>query len=289
MPAQRKPIGMIDPATDLLFRPLDFGRARLRNRIVMAPMTRQRAPDGAPGPVNAAYYRRRAAGGAAMIMSEGTYIDHPAAAAQAQVPHFFGAAALKGWSAVLQAVHDEGAAMVPQLWHVGAIRRAAMGPDTSIIGVGPAAIVEGGAAVVAALNERDIAEIVASYARGARWARELGFDGVAVHGAHGYLLDQFLWGVTNDRADRYGGTLDNRCRFAVEVVSAMRAAVGPDFPIVFRFSQWKMNDYDARIASDPDELAVILGLLARAGVDCFDVSTRRFWLPAFEGSARSLA
>jgi 2,4-dienoyl-CoA reductase-like NADH-dependent reductase (Old Yellow Enzyme family) len=131
-------------------------------------------------------------------------------------------------------------------------------------------------------------DIAQSYGRGARSARELGFDGVALHAAHGYLIDQFFWDVTNRRDDAYAGSIENRCRFAVQVLRAIRRAVGPDFPIVFRFSQWKMNDYEARIADTPEELGINLRTLAAAGVDVFDVSARRFWLPAFADSDLSL-
>ena len=272
-----------------MFRPMRFGAGALRNRIAMAPMTRQRSPGGVPGRDVAAYYRRRAEGGVGLVVSEGTFIDHPGAACYQNVPHFFGAEALAGWREVLRGVHGAGALMVPQLWHVGSYRRLGMAPDPAVPGFGPMAVHADGAEVVRAMDEADIREVAASYARGAAAARELGFDGVAVHGAHGYLADQFLWTRDNQRTDGHGGDLAARCRFAVEIVRAMREAAGPGFPIVFRFSQWKQDDYDARIAQTPGELATILGALADAGVDVFDASTRRFWTPAFAGSPDSLA
>jgi 2,4-dienoyl-CoA reductase-like NADH-dependent reductase (Old Yellow Enzyme family) len=276
-------------SNDTLFRPLVFGSHTLRNRIVMAPMTRRRAPQGIPGPDVAAYYRRRAEGGVGLIISEGTYIDHPGASCYENAPDFFGDAALAGWRKVLHEVHDAGACMIPQLWHVGSYRRLGMAPDAAVPGFGPVAISEDGVERVRAITDRDVEEIAASYARGAAAAQGLGFDGVAVHGAHGYLADQFFWTKTNTRADALGGDLAARCRFAAAIVAAMRAAVGPDFPIVFRFSQWKQDDYDAAIADTPEELGVILDTLRGAGVDVFDVSTRRFWTPAFPGSDLSLA
>jgi 2,4-dienoyl-CoA reductase-like NADH-dependent reductase (Old Yellow Enzyme family) len=281
-------IGAI-PSNELLFRPLHFGAATLRNRIVMAPMTRRRSPGGVPGPNVAAYYHRRAEGGVGLIISEGTYIDHPAASCYEAVPHFFGAEALAGWRAVLRAVREAGACMIPQLWHVGALRKRGMGPDAIVPGYGPMTESVDGIEAVRAITAEDARAIAQSYARGAASARELGFDGVAIHGAHGYLLDQFLWAKTNRRTDGYGGGIEQRCGFAVEIVAAMRRAVGPDFPIVLRFSQWKQDDYDARIAETPDELAIILAALVAAGVDAFDVSARRFWTPAFAGSELSLA
>ncbi|MSP89889.1 MAG: NADH:flavin oxidoreductase [Alphaproteobacteria bacterium] len=280
---------MTAPTIDLLFRPFAFGATTLRNRIVMAPMTRRRSPEGVPGPDVAPYYRRRAEGGVGLIISEGTYIDHPAASAYPNVPNFFGAASLAGWSQVLAAVRQAGAKMIPQLWHVGAIRQCGMEPDATVPGYGPCAQIADGTTLVKAITEADMDDIAQSYGRGARTAQDLGFDGVAVHAAHGYLIDQFFWDVTNRRADGHAGSIENRCRFAVQVIRTIRRAVGPGFPIVFRFSQWKMNDYDARIANTPEELGIILRALAKAGADIFDVSARRFWLPAFAGSDLSLA
>jgi len=275
-------------AVDKLYAPFPFGRRTLRNRIVMAPMTRNCSPNGVPGEAVAAYYARRASGGAGLIVTEGTCIDHPAANGYRDVPAFHGAG-LEGWERVMRAVHAEGALIMPQLWHVGAVRRPGMEPDPGVPGYGPMGEFENGERVVHAMTEEDIDAVAASYARGARSAHSLGFDGVEIHGAHGYLLDQFLWRESNRRDDQYGGTIANRARFPAKVVAAMRAAVPADFPIVFRFSQWKMTDYKARIAEDPTELGEVLRPLADAGVDLFHASTRRFWEPAFEGSAENLA
>lgn len=120
-------------------------------------------------------------------------------------------------------------------------------------------------------------------------AKRIGFDGIELHGAHGYLIDQFFWEKTNQRTDQYGGDLEARTTFAVEVIDACRRAVGPDFPIVLRFSQWKSGDYSAKLAQTPEELSRFLTPLSNAGVDIFHCSTRRFWLPEFEGSELNLA
>ena len=118
--------------------------------------------------------------------------------------------------------------------------------------------------------------VMASYTRAAVAARELGFDGVELHGAHGYLIDQFFWDGTNQRTDRYGGSLEARLTFAVELVQAIRDAVGPDFPVVLRFSQWKLGDYGCKMLKTSNELERFLLPLASAGVDVFHASTRRF-------------
>ena len=120
-------------------------------------------------------------------------------------------------------------------------------------------------------------------------ARDAGFDGIAIHGAHGYLIDTFFWAETNQRTDRWGGSIANRARFGAEVVRAIRAAIGPDLPIFFRFSQWKQQDFRARLATTPQELEQLLGPLADAGVDVFDGSVRYFNRAEFEGSPLNLS
>ncbi|OZB05442.1 MAG: 12-oxophytodienoate reductase [Idiomarina sp. 34-48-12] len=140
-----------------------------------------------------------------------------------------------------------------------------------------------------AMTKDDINEVIAAFAESAKQSKEAGFDGVEIHGAHGYLIDQFLWEGTNVRDDEYGGSLENRARFACEIVKAVREAVGEDFAIVFRFSQWKQQEYDAKLAKTPEQLKQLLDLLVDAGVDIFHASTRRFWEPEFQGSDLNLA
>jgi 2,4-dienoyl-CoA reductase-like NADH-dependent reductase (Old Yellow Enzyme family) len=142
---------------------------------------------------------------------------------------------------------------------------------------------------VRVMTDEDIADVIDAYAAAAVDARAIGFDGIEIHGAHGYLPDQFFWPPTNKRTDRYGGPIENRVRFAVEMVAEIRRRTAPDFPIMFRFSQWKGLKFDAKIARDPAELEAWLCPLADAGVDIFDASTRRFWIPEFEGSDMNLA
>ena len=139
------------------------------------------------------------------------------------------------------------------------------------------------------MTEEEVVQIVEAYAQAAADAKRIGFDGIEIHGAHGYLIDQFFWENTNKRTDRYGGDLVGRTRFAVEIIEACRREVGPDFPIIFRFSQWKMNDFKAKLATTPEELERFLQPLVEAGVDIFHCSTRRFWEPEFEGSDLNLA
>ncbi|RXZ78547.1 12-oxophytodienoate reductase [Paenibacillaceae bacterium] len=272
-----------------LFKPFEGGRLTLENRIVMAPMTRQFSPSGIPGPDVAEYYRRRAANGVGLIITEGTIINHPAAAADQGIPHFYGEEALEGWKRVVNAVHEAGGKIAPQIWHTGMAREMEKFPDSNAYPVGPSGLNLTGKPVSEPLTIEEIHGLVQAYAQAAADAKRIGFDAVEIHGAHGYLIDQFFWEVTNKRTDEYGGDMLGRTRFAVEVIEAVRAAVGPDFPIIFRFSQWKPTNYEAKLAATPQELERFQAPLSAAGVDIFHASTRRFWEPEFEGSDLNLA
>ncbi|WUD86601.1 NADH:flavin oxidoreductase (plasmid) [Streptomyces sp. NBC_00503] len=260
----------------------------LDNRVAMAPMTREGSPGGVPGPDVAEYYARRARGGTGLIITEGTLVEHPSVTAPDGVPHFYGEDALAGWARVVAEVHRAGGRIVPQLWHTGIYRDTGFVPEAAPQ-VGPSGLDLAGERVGEPMSGDDIAEAVASLAEAAGEARRLGFDGIELHAAHGFLIDQFLWPQTNRRTDGYGGSPAARARFAAEVVAACRQVVGPHYPILFRFSQWKVTDYTARLAHSPEELGELLAPLTAAGVDAYHVSTRRFWLPEFEGSPLSLA
>ena len=269
-------------ATDVLFRPFRIGAMKLANRIVMAPMTRSFAVEGVPAAAHARYYRRRADGGVGLILSEGTVINRPASRNDPGVPFFHGDAALAGWKGVIDAVHEGGAKMGPQLWHTGALKSflTEWVPDAPV--ESPSGLEAPGVERGVAMSEDDIADTIASFARAASDAKRLGFDTIELHGAHGYLFDQFFWAATNRRADRYGGaTIGERSRFAAEVVAAVRASVGSDFPIILRLSQWKVQDFSVRLAETPDLMADWLTPLVEAGVDVLHCSQRRFWEPEF--------
>ncbi|WP_431086854.1 NADH:flavin oxidoreductase [Paenibacillus sp. 8b26] len=276
--------------TELLFKPFKAGNLSLPNRIVMAPMTRNFSPQGIPGSDVAAYYRRRAENAVGLIITEGTAINHPAAVEHTSIPNFYGEG-LKGWAKVVEEVHAVGGKIIPQLWHVGTARKigADNQPNPEALPVGPSGISPAGEKVVEPLKEAEITSIIEAYAQAAADAQRVGFDGIELHGAHGYLIDQFFWDKTNKRTDQYGGNLAQRTRFAVEVIEACRRAVGPNFPIVLRFSQWKMYHYEEKLAQTPQELEQFLAPLVKAGVDVFHCSSRRFWEPEFEGSDLNLA
>lgn len=278
---------MIDPSLAALFEPFEYGSLRLKNRIAMSPMTRWKSPDQVPGADVAAYYRRRAENEVGLIITEGTTVDHPVSSYSVRVPAFHGKA-LEGWRRVLDAVHEAGSCIMPQLWHVGIMRdpRTDDYPNRDLPSASPSGVFKpGGKRVFEPLPRSEIVAVYDSFVRAAVSARELGFDAIEIHGAHGYLIDQFLWSALNLRDDEYGGDAIQRTQFAVELVQRIRAAVGPDFPIVLRISQWKQQDYSARLAHTPEELKAIFQPIADAGVDIFHISQRRYWDEEFPGSA----
>lgn len=271
-----------------LFNAYSLKSLSLANRVAMAPMTRMRSPGYVPNDEVVGYYRRRAEAGVGLLITEGTTVNHPAANGYEQVPAFHGDA-LAGWKKVVEAVHEAGGQIIPQLWHVGAVRRAGIGPDKDVPGFSPSGMHKPGKKGCHEMTQQDIDDVVKAFAEGARDAKAIGFDGVEIHGAHGYLVDQFFWEGTNQRDDQYGGSIENRTLFAEQIIRAVRAEVGDDFAIVLRFSQWKQQDYTARLAHTPEELERFLAPLVDAGVDIFHCSTRRFWEPEFEGSDLNLA
>ena len=281
--------GMADP----LFTPFSIGLMQLPNRVVMAPMGQGKAPGGMPDPDYPAYFARRAEGGAGLIVSGATSIGHEAAAFDENEPHFHGDA-LEEWRRTVEAVHAAGGRIMPQLAHAGLQGLAPVAPPWP--GMGPSGVwmpaaqlgVEAGPERIEGepMTLADIEAVIAAFARAAEDAKRIGFDGIEIHGAHGFLIDQFMWAHTNRRNDDYGR---DRARFAAEVVAACRAVVGPIYPISFRLSQFKMTDYAAKLADTPQALEELIVPLVEAGVDLFDCSLRRFWRPEFEGSAMNLA
>lgn len=277
-------------AAEVLSRPVTINGLTVPNRIAMAPMTRVFSPGGVPGADVASYYGRRAAAGVGLIVTEGTYVGHETAGDLDGVPRFAGEEQLAGWAKVVEAVHAGGGTIVPQLWHIGTVRQQGkLFPDAPVFG--PSGLrpdgteAEGGRA----MTQADIDEVIAAFAKSAAEAERIGMDGVEIHGAHGYLIDQFLWERTNRRTDAYGGDLVARTKFAAEVVAAVRDSVSADFPVIFRYSQWKQEAYDARLAETPQELEALLSPLVAAGVDAFHASTRRYWQAEFDGSELNLA
>ncbi|THF63033.1 alkene reductase [Pseudothauera nasutitermitis] len=220
-----------------LFDPLTAGELRLANRIAMAPLTRNRAPDAVPAPITATYYAQRASAG--LLITEATAISQQGQG-YADVPGLYAPEQIAGWKRVTEAVHAAGGSIVTQLWHVGRVSHTSLQPGGGAP-VAPSAITantktylvnpDGSGAFVPtstprALEIGEIPGIVEDYRRAARAAREAGFDGIEVHAANGYLIDQFLRSGSNRRTDAYGGSIENRARLLVEVLEAVTAEIG---------------------------------------------------------------
>ncbi|MGW1677257.1 oxidoreductase [Saccharopolyspora sp. NPDC002376] len=257
--------------------PVRIGRTELPNRAVVAPMSRvSTAGDGVPTARMADYYAEFACGGFGLITTEGTYTDEQHSQAYPDQPGITSAAHVAGWREVVRAVHDAGGRIVLQLMHAGALSQHNRYRTTTIA---PSAVAPKGAKMPAygggsgpfqtprEATADEISQAVAGFAAAAARAREAGFDGVEVHGANGYLIDQFLTAYTNLREDRYGGSAVNRARFAAEVLGTVRSAAGPDFPVGIRLSQTKVNDFDYRWPGGAREAEVIFGAVAAAGAD----------------------
>ncbi|MEM7730687.1 MAG: NADH:flavin oxidoreductase [Pseudomonadota bacterium] len=274
--------------TNPLFSPFKLKSLELPNRIVMAPMTRSFSPDGMPGRNVADYYARRAANHVGLIVTEGTVTDRAGAGNDANVPKFYGES-LDGWKNVVAAVKAEGGLIAPQLWHVGMMRKPGTGHNPEALSDSPSGRTHTGKDVMPPPSDKDIADMVNSYARSAAHAKDLGFDAIEIHGAHGYLIDQFFWDVMNVREDRFGGDLSQRSTFAADIIRECRKAVGADMPIIIRISQWKQQDFSARLAETPEEMERWLSVFVDAGVDCLHCSQRRFWEPEFGGSDLNFA
>ncbi|GAB4257130.1 MAG: alkene reductase [Methylomicrobium sp.] len=244
---------------DILFTPTALGRYMLRNRIVMAPLTRCRAkqPGDIPWEMNADYYRQRA--GAGLIIAEATHIS-PQGKGYAFTPGIYSEAQIDGWRKVTAAVHEKGGLIFLQLWHVGRVSHPDLQPDNALpvapsaIGFDGMAFTESGPQpyqIPRALELSEIPGIVEQYRAATENALKAGFDGVEIHSANGYLLDQFLRDGSNHRADAYGGSIENRARLLLEVTEAVIDVIGADRTGV-RLSP--TNPFNGMSDSDPQRL-----------------------------------
>ncbi|MCB2079545.1 MAG: 12-oxophytodienoate reductase [Novosphingobium sp.] len=272
-----------------LYTPFQLGKFTLPNRFVFPPMGLEVCEGGLPGDDAAEYYARRAQGGASLVITEGAYIDHPSSGDNPLLGRFHGEGADDAWRNISTKVHREGGICVPELWHVGLIPS---GPDLlagkgivfrpELGQVSPSGYIAPGNKVTEGMTQAQIDEVIAAYAKSTAKAVELGYDGIELHGAHGYVIDQFLWKELNHRTDRYGGSPRARGQFAAEIIRACRDQLEPGMPIIMRMSFWKMADFNARLADTPQELEELLAPIVDAGIELFDCSQRRFWEPTFD-------
>ena len=265
---------------ELLFSPTSIGAIEVANRIAMAPLTRSRArADGFPSPLAIEYYGQRASAG--LIITEATNIS-PQARGYAFTPGIFTEAQTAAWKNVTEAVHRAGGKIVMQLWHVGRMSHSSLQEDGAAP-VAPSALLAGGRVFTAngheaptmprALETGEIAGVIEDYRKAAQNAKLAGFDGVEVHAANAYLLEQFLRDSTNKRTDRYGGSIENRARLVIEVTEAVAGVWGAD-RVGLRLSPMSTAIGDTPLDSTPQEtygyLAGQLGRLGLAYLHCVE-------------------
>lgn len=272
-----------------LFTPQTIGSLKLPNRLAVAPMTRVSAEaDGRPSRRMADYYSLFAAGGFGLVITEGIYTDKAFAQGYLFQPGLTDAVQREAWRIVVDAVHERGGRIIAQLMHAGALSQG--NPHRSGT-VGPSAIRPKGQQMAfyrgsgdyplpSAMSVPDITYAKEGFVRAAFYAREAGFDGVEIHGANGYLLDQFLSEGINHRDDLYGGTVEHRLRLTQEVVQAVRAVVGSEMVVGVRASQGKVNDFVYKWRG-ADEAAAIFTALGRLPVDYIHTTEFEAWKPAF--------
>lgn len=281
-----------------LFDQAPLGKLALDNRLAVAPMTRVSATaNGVATDRMVRYYSRYAKGGFGLIITEGSYIDQACSQTYAFQPGLSDAGQALGWKAVVDAVHAQGTRIIAQIQHAGALSQGNRFRDHT---VAPSVVQPKGEQMVfyrgtgpyrlpRALSDEEIADIVAAFGASAALAVQgAGFDGVEIHGANGYLLDQFLTGDTNRRSDRWGGDTGQRLAIYREVVKSVRAAVGPALPVGVRISQGKVNDFQHKWAGREADAEAIFGGLAAMGLDFIHVTEFEAWQPAFENGGASL-
>ena len=273
----------------MLFDEYKLKNLILRNRVVMAPMTRNQSPGGIPTSDVISYYARRAKAEVGLIITEGIEVSHIASSAYPNVPRLDTNKAREGWKKVVDGIKNNNGAVIAQLWHCGGFRKLGMQPNPEVPGYTASGLVKPGKKVAHEMTLQDIKETIDAYASDAKICQELGFDGVEIHGAHGYLIDNFLWGGTNIREDSYGGSIQKRSQFVSDIIKAVKENVDDQFIVGLRFSQWKQHDFSAKLASTPDDLKKILMPPVEAGLDFLHSSMRRFWESEFEGSEENLA
>lgn len=285
----------MDAAT--LLSPVALGPLPLANRLAVAPMTRVSATaDGRATARMAEYYGAFARGGFGLVITEGIYTDRAYAQGYLFQPGLTDGAQQEAWRPVVDQVHAAGGRIVAQLMHAGAISQ---GNPHRTVAKGPSAVQpkglqmgfyrgEGAYRTPEELSLAEIEEIVAGFATAALRARQAGFDGVEIHGANGYLLDQFLTGYTNHRGDGYGGSLEKRLRLGVETIHAVRRAVGPGFVVGYRVSQGKVNDFTHQWPGGEAQAATVFAVLSAAPLDYLHTTEFEAWQPAF-GEGPSLA
>jgi 2,4-dienoyl-CoA reductase-like NADH-dependent reductase (Old Yellow Enzyme family) len=284
--------------TSALFAPMVINGHVLKNRLSVAPMTRVTATqDGRATEKMTRYYERFARGGFGAVSTEGVYTDQAYSQGYHDQPGLSDEAQANAWKPVVNGIKSHGSFAIAQVMHAGAISQGNRHRDAT---VGPSAVQpkgeqmafyngKGRYALPTEMTDEQIAEAIHSFAEAAGRAIDTaGFDAVEIHGANGYLLDQFLTDYANQRADRWGGSTENRVRLILETFKAVRTKVGANVPVGVRISQGKVNDYGHKWVDAERDAEIIFGSLADAGADFIHVTEYEAWKPAFRSDGRSL-
>lgn len=286
------------PQLDPLWTSFRIGSTELYNRVALAPMTRVSATaDGHATERMASYYSRFARGGFGLLITEGIYTDTAHSQGYFFQPGLATTEQRDSWVKVVDAVHARGSRIFAQLMHAGAQSQGNRFVESTI---GPSAVAPKGSQLGFYRGEgpyrkpdemtpAQLDQVREGFATAALNAKAAGFDGVEIHGANGYLLDQFLTDYLNQRTDQYGGTCENRVRFAVEVSRAVREAVGPEMSVGIRISQGKVSDYSHKWAGGAEEAKTIFAALATTGIDYIHTTEHRADAPAFGQEGDSLS
>ena len=224
-----------------------------------------------------------------LILTEGVSPNNVTATGTPNVPNIVSDEAKAGWRAVTDAVHKAGGKIGVQLWHEGPYRNPSKTEHPDVPSWSASGTKVPGKTLWEPMSEAEIETAITEFVDAAIASKEAGFDCVEFHGAHSYLLDSFFWDQTNLRTDKWGGDWNGRTAFACEIIRRSRAALGADYPLIIRLSQWKQQDFAVNAATTPDELTAWLTPLVSAGVDAFHCSQRRFWEPTFKGSDLNFA
>lgn len=282
---------------DKLFSEMDVAGLRVKNRIALAPMTRVSATeDGLVTEQMVKYYTKFARGGFSLLITEGVYPDEQFSQGYLFQPGISNEKQADSWRKVIEGVHEQGSKIICQLMHAGGLSQGNIHKESSI---GPSAVKpkgtqlsfyrgEGAFPIPVEMSLKDIEEVKNGFVNAAKNAKKAGFDGIEVHGANGYILDQFLTDYTNQRNDQYGGSTENRVRLSVEVLQEIRKEVGKDFPVGIRISQAKVNDSDHKWAGKEKDGEIIFSQLREAGADFIHVTEPKAYEPAFDDSSATL-
>lgn len=281
-----------------LFETVKLGNVTLDNRIGVAPMTRTSATEeGLATEEMLSYYTKFARGGFGLVITEGVYTDDKYSQGYLNQPGIINSEQIQAWRKITDSIHQAGGKIFIQFMHAGAISQGNRFINET---VGPSAVQpkgnkmkfyggEGPFSLPKPLSKEEITDVIQSFVKSAKHAKEAGFDGIEIHGANGYLLDQFLTDYTNQRNDEYGGSTENRVRLLVEISHAVREAVGQALTVGMRISQGKVNDYFHKWADREHDAEIIFGRLGQTGLDYIHVTEFEAWQPAFEDGVTLVA